>query len=644
METLSFPLENVTAGIYLKFFHCRVKGVIYQPNTVLDTDPAACRHQICDAASVVQTTTCGYSELCEGNFTCVPRPPVVCTVVGSTVIDFFNRTHSIPDRCKYNLFGLNASLTESVIVGFREQRRRDVPLLDHVTINYNREKFTLEQGGRVLGRKNMLMLNATAQLFNGVELSKDHAGVAVKWLSHNVEIFFDGSMVHIAAPFDLAAVGLCGNPTDNTETTRPAVSKNIAASAADCATPHKDAIDSTINCNRSTELCNHMMHAPFTPCHAEIDPQRYISACIDTLCRYPAVDGHKCHFMEAYAKSCSLKNIDLGSWRSMASCPAVPQTFHCLRHYCSDHEFCGIQYGQTHCLCRADFAAKYKPKNTLGDPTVCSQNSATLTLAGCLLEDKGIDYTVLHLNDPSCRGNMDPKSHMVTFEYDAMNTCGTEVTMNNHSQVIYTNTIKMRNGSNDIIVRHDQVEIDFSCMYRKPDIESVSFRIADSSVVQKIKSSIWNYTLTMSAYSNAGLTNLISPNTDIQLNQKVWLELKTTGLDDSMVSIVTDSCWATNQPSAVGGLHYDLVKNGCPDDPTVEVERSGRDTTNIVAFNMFQFSGQTGQIYLHCKLELCIKSTNTCAPVCGGSRRRRRSSRSSYVDENPALITMSWSN
>lgn len=64
-----------------------------------------------------------------------------------------------------------------------------------------------------------------------------------------------------------------------------------------------------------------------------------------------------------------------------------------------------------------------------GELTVCEQKSASLTLAGCLLEDKGIDYSILHLNDQTCKGEMDNLTHMVTFRFDSRNTCGTVVTV-----------------------------------------------------------------------------------------------------------------------------------------------------------------------------------------------------------------------
>lgn len=67
--------------------------------------------------------------------------------------------------------------------------------------------------------------------------------------------------------------------------------------------------------------CNLLNEAPFTACHSHTDPAPYITACTDTLCKYPAVDGLNCQFLEAYAKACSLySNITLEDWRSKAGC------------------------------------------------------------------------------------------------------------------------------------------------------------------------------------------------------------------------------------------------------------------------------------------------------------------------------------
>jgi len=72
----------------------------------------------------------------------------------------------------------------------------------------------------------------------------------------------------------------------------------------------------------------------------------------------------------------------------------------------------------------------------------------------------------------------------------------------------------------------------------------------------------WNYTLTMKAFSDAGLLQNVGPKTQIKLNQKVWLQLEAGGLDANRVAMVTDSCWATNQASPDDSLRYDLIING----------------------------------------------------------------------------------
>lgn len=59
----------------------------------------------------------------------------------------------------------------------------------------------------------------------------------------------------------------------------------------------------------------------FAGCHGTIDPLPYATACSDTLCVYPTVDGFRCHFLKAYAEACRLSNSSLGdTWRSSTTC------------------------------------------------------------------------------------------------------------------------------------------------------------------------------------------------------------------------------------------------------------------------------------------------------------------------------------
>ncbi|XP_021170164.2 alpha-tectorin isoform X1 [Fundulus heteroclitus] len=655
------PTSRQTRG-YLDTSGCRHAGAVYKPATEVSS-PETCFRLTCDKDVVLTTSSCGPLERCLGNGSCIPaalydaifNPKLdeVCTVTGPALVDFRGGVTSVRDRCSYSLLSLPSVPDFQVVASFQERRRKDVSFLDGVTLRLGGPdvRVHLKQGGRVLVNDATLTLNSPDPLVHpaGVELSKDLTGVTAKVSLSNftVSVFFDGytAQIHLQGPVGSALHGLCDNASRSLADLRLPES-----SSTSCETQFTDTDDPTISCTKMTEHCNLLKEAPFSAC--DINPEPYITACTKTLCSYPDQDGLKCQFLEAYARTCRLKrNATLAGWRTKTEC-SHPEAF-CQDRTCSDHEFCGEKTvgGDTRCFCRAIFASKYRDSNTLGDPMVCNQTSASLTLANCLLEDEGVDYAALHLKDLTCRGRMDEETHMVTFSFNGTNRCGTEV-MNNNNQIIYQNTISNHGGSSSVITRRDQVFIDFSCVYSQEAIKAFKIRsrcVADcgtnddgSSVIKVITSGVWNYTLTMKAYTDAARTQPVESDTQVGLDQTIWVELKTDGLDGDLLSIVTESCWATNQESDNSSLRYDLIKNGCanPVDPTVRVEGNGEGTSNRFSFNMFQFSGRSGNIYMHCKLQLCVKEGNSCIPQKCNGARRRRSIRSRTG--SPALISMVW--
>ncbi|XP_062287338.1 uncharacterized protein LOC133992668 [Scomber scombrus] len=592
----------------------------------------------CSASAELKSSPCGSGEKCEGEGQCVKD--AVCTVTGSTVIDVDGNAASVPDRCAYTLLSESGIKLQAV---FQDRRRKDISFLDHVILHLDKDvNIHLGQGGRVTLKDKELSLSSTPVKHHDVELTKDQTGVTAKLLKskYGTSVFFDGytAQIHMKVPSGTTIQGLCGKSSQTLSGV-----KVSELSSDSCDKVHKDAVDSTIDCKEITKRCELLKTAPFDSCHSSIKPDPYIKACTDTLCKYPAVDGLKCQFLEAYAKACSLVGKTVKDWGTPTSCSSA-KAF-CQDKFCSANEFCAEDTsGGTSCLCRPIFASKYRTAKTFGEPTVCDKNSASVSLAGCLMEEKNIDYSVLHLNDKTCKGQRDEKTHMVTFSFNS-DTCGTVLTAEN-KQLKFKNAILAQDSSSSKITRHDEVKIDFSCFYNQPDVETMSFKIKDSSVTQEIVSGAWVYTLTMKAYTDASRTQAVSSSTDILLEQTVWVELKTVGLDDKLVSVVTDSCWATNEKSSTAKLKYDLIVKGCPSsaDKTVKVEGNGLGTSNYFSFNMFQFSGKDGDVYLHCKLNLCVKKGNTCTPSSCGGKRRRRSARNRYVDVNPAFITMAWSN
>lgn len=84
-------------------------------------------------------------------------------------------------------------------------------------------------------------------------------------------------------------------------------------------------------------------------------------------------------------------------------------------------------------------------------------------------------------------------------------------------------------------------------------------------------------------------------------NSKLWL-------------CVGDFCVVT-APHGIPSVFLFLSRCPNPADLTVQVKGNGVGTSNSFSFDMFEFSGKNNEVYLHCKLELCLKKSNTCPQV-----------------------------
>ncbi|XP_044043030.1 uncharacterized protein LOC122871758 [Siniperca chuatsi] len=227
----SFPKSSEVK--YIDVSGCRISDAPFVVNSSYKKlNSENCTMQVCDAsASLSPVSTCGALEVCLGNNKCV-QPIPVCTVTGSTVIDFSGRVYSVPDRCVYGLMKPQKSSNFTLLAGFMERRRQDVPFLDHLILwlEDTGVNMYLEQGGRVRVKDQILTLSTTAQLVHGVELSKDQTGVTAKILSLNATVFFDGNTAHVAGPAG-AVKGLCGSPTQASQTTTLSAEKSSSYSA-----------------------------------------------------------------------------------------------------------------------------------------------------------------------------------------------------------------------------------------------------------------------------------------------------------------------------------------------------------------------------------------------------------------------------
>lgn len=81
---------------------------------------------------------------------CFPRLSM-CVVTGSTVIDFFNKVHSVTNRCTYSLIKPQGGSAFQLLAGFQERRQQNVMFLDHLILQLEEPDVVmyLGQGGLV---------------------------------------------------------------------------------------------------------------------------------------------------------------------------------------------------------------------------------------------------------------------------------------------------------------------------------------------------------------------------------------------------------------------------------------------------------------------------------------------------------------
>ncbi|KAK7910040.1 hypothetical protein WMY93_014724 [Mugilogobius chulae] len=598
---------------------CRYQDSLIEPDTLISTDPDTCSKTTCDSTGQLQTIDCGIHQICIGNNVCTLD--ILCAVLGSSVVDFTGNSWQVPNTCSYKLMQTADFYIEA---SFTERRRMDVNFIDTITFKTSNDTFILVQGLVVyFNGEPQLQLSASPRNFSGVDISKDENGVTLKktFNQFRFSMVFDGTTAQITynGLGLLKFTGLCAD-SDNYH-------ENLIVPKDICTREYQEAPDLSINSSAVEKLCQSFLAESFSPCHLEIDPQPYVQVCQDIFIVYPNVDEIFCQLLESYTRICNLRlNSSLEDTSSAYGCVSVLDV--CDNIFCSGHEFCGINlHGDAVCLCRAIIAAPFRESKSYGLPVECGMNTASVTLVACLLQEKGFDYRDLHLADPSCHGELNPVTHMLSFNFSDRYPCGAEITANG-SQIIYRNKVMFENSSPGIITRSTDFHISIECIYIQPKQRSLPFTIKETSVVQHIVG-LWNYTLRTKSYLDRALSMPISVEDEILLNQRVWLELLAGDLNSEMYSLVMDSCWATNTPEPTDPLKHDLIIDGCANrlDGTVTVEVNGDGTRGVFAFDMFQFTGQPGHvIYLHCTMHMCVRNyALACVPKCSGLSRKRRS-------------------
>ncbi|XP_056153584.1 alpha-tectorin-like [Lampris incognitus] len=364
---------------------------------------------------------------------------------------------------------------------------------------------------------------------------------------------------------------------------------------------------------------------PFSACHLHSDPQPFFTSCVYDLCLYTPANGMLCSAVSAYERVCNVLGLDIPQWRQDLHCA---ESDPCEELGCVEYEWCGERDGVWGCFCDEHH---HRPNNQSYDSSIsCVSSSANMSLSRCQLFEAGFHPEALHLKDFSCQGSLQDGRLEFHFNNDD-DLCGT-ILKTNGTHFIYENAIQGNVDPHDsIISRQRNIHLPFCCQY--PLHQSLSMDVGinpiESIVSRKLPVGLGHYRIRMIPYQDAGFRFPFSgqSNIEMEVNKRMYVAVRTEGVDGRQISTVLDTCWATPVNQASYPVRWNLIDRQCPnpEDGTVQLLQNGVSTEARFSFKMFTFTNFSS-LYLHCQVHLCLLRQQNCTTRCyaGYHHRVRR--------------------
>uniref|UniRef100_W5M9C5 ZP domain-containing protein n=1 Tax=Lepisosteus oculatus TaxID=7918 RepID=W5M9C5_LEPOC len=227
---------------------------------------------------------------------------------------------------------------------------------------------------------------------------------------------------------------------------------------------------------------------------------------------------------------------------------------------------------------------------------------------------RGIHESHLRLNDPSCTLTSNG-THVVAIM--SLHSCGTQLE-EDHKFLIFKNEITSFDNLNDIITRKHLVEIGFSCSYPKTGNVSFEFKARRIPYVFT-ESGFGRFTYQFEFFSSNLYNRMIDSRSypvTAELRDMLYMDIvATSSLPNTQLFV--ESCRATPRDDPNDPVFYDIIRNGCLLDNTLQVFPSNR-TEYRFGMEAFAFIGQYEEVYISCMVILCQAGNpyTRCAQGC----------------------------
>uniref|UniRef100_A0A3P8PG75 Uncharacterized protein n=1 Tax=Astatotilapia calliptera TaxID=8154 RepID=A0A3P8PG75_ASTCA len=441
----------------------------------------------------------------------------------------------------------------------------------------------------------------------------------------DLAVQFDGQstlLVRIAQNRQNRVTGMCGNFNGDSGDDKVSPNGTLAQNDNDfgqswkCGSTDQRSGDGLNDCTfreEYSQLCSVITNTtgPFRACHLHSDPEPFFTSCVYDLCLYTPANGMLCSAVSAYEKTCSVLGLDIPDWQESDPCEQLD---------CTEYEWCGKKDGVYGCFC--DEHHDRGNSESYDSTITCASSSGTMSVSRCQLFEAGFHSDALHLRDESCNGTLEYGRLVFHFDNDN-HLCGTAL-RSNGTHFMYENIVQgFVDPHGSLISRQRSINLRFCCEYPLNQALSMAVGInpVESIIRKKIATGQGQYSMRMIPFQDPGFRFPFSSDTNIQMeiDQRLYVAVRTEGVDQSQISTILDSCWATPTDLSSVFLQFFLIMNSaalCPNeaDGTVELIQNGISTEARFSFRMFTFTNYSS-IYLHCNVHLCLLRHNNCTAV-----------------------------
>ncbi|XP_044049029.1 zona pellucida glycoprotein d [Siniperca chuatsi] len=307
----------------------------------------------------------------------------------------------------------------------------------------------------------------------------------------------------------------------------------------------------------------------------------------------------------------------------------------CSVEHCTNPTNCVLSKDQRSCKCTTGYYSDLCDKNA-HIRVMCSRDYIAIRAIEDFFMYHNVPLESLHLPNKSCRAQREVidgvSYYMSRISKDQYLTCGGKPLEKNLTHISYSLSLLSDPQVVGNIIREPVIKLEYTCV--SPYIRRVSlpFPVVPFSTETVMRVDDLDATIKMMLYTDHSYTKAYSSAPTIELRDKVYVEVTVTEPADFFLLQINE-CWATQSPqaNATEGLVHALLLNGCANDQTVsflnvsagQSGRNGGSSTIRYSFDMFRFTAEPHELYLHCTVQLCEPDDHkSCTPNCNSISKR----------------------